>query len=50
MEPYLRGIAVALLSYMGYYCCTGTSAEITRAIKIVYYILVLGENAIQQHG
>ena len=50
METLVRALAVALLAYVAYWALVGGSAEFARAVKIVYYVVSLGEAVIMQHG
>jgi len=44
---YVRAALIALVSWILYYCWWGTREQVTRAIKIVYYLLQMVDNAIQ---
>jgi hypothetical protein len=50
MEYHVRAAILVLLSYIAYWCVFGTSEEVMRAIKMVYYFLNLVENGRQLHG
>ena len=50
MLYYVRAALVTLVSCILYYCFYGTRDQVTRAIKIVYYLLQMTENVIHLFG